>query len=252
MKACRWLYSLVALVATGAAAADEGTSLTLLTEENPPYNFVGAKTGEIEGSAVEIVAALMAGADISYSLKLLPWNRAFRETVASTDTCLFVVNRTPEREDLFQWVGPLIGGGWAIYRRPGSTIRIESLADLKGHTIAGKMGSASVDTLEREAGVEVVRTGKDERAARMLYHGRADLWVSGVIDAPAATRAIGLPPPELALLWKPADLSLACNISTSPALIAKLNAVNRTLDELRKKALAQHTAGLALPRKKRP
>jgi polar amino acid transport system substrate-binding protein len=240
-------FLLVAMIVAASVAAFAEPELKLITEENPPYNFINTETGIIEGSAVEIVEALMKGAAVDYSLTLMPWNRAFRETRANPGTCLFVVNRTPEREPLFDWVGPLIAGGWAIYRRPGSTIRIESLEDLKGHTIAGKMGSASVDTLENETGITVTRTSKDELAARMLFHGRADLWVSGVVDAPAATRAIGMPPPELALLWKPADLSLACGRGTDPALIEKLNAVNRTLDELRKKVIAHHLEGLTLP-----
>jgi len=240
-------FMLVAMMFAAPAGALAEPDLKLITEENPPYNFQNPENGAIEGSAVEIVQALMKGAGVDYSLTLMPWNRAFRETRANAGTCLFVVNRTPERETLFDWVGPLIHGGWAIYRRPGSDIIINSLADLKGHTIAGKMGSASVDTLENEAGITVTRTSKDELAARMLFHGRADLWVSGVVDAPAATRAIGMPPPELALLWKPADLSLACGRGTDPALVEKLNAVNRTLDELRKKVIAHHLEGLSLP-----
>jgi polar amino acid transport system substrate-binding protein len=240
-------FMLVAMMLAAPVAALAEPDLKLITEENPPYNFQNPENGAIEGSAVEIVQALMKGAGVDYSLTLMPWNRAFRETRANAGTCLFVVNRTPERETLFDWVGPLIHGGWAIYRRPGSDIVINSLADLKGHTIAGKMGSASVDTLENEAGITVTRTSKDELAARMLFHGRADLWVSGVVDAPAATRAIGMPPPELALLWKPADLSLACGRGTDPALVEKLNAVNRTLDELRKKVIAHHLEGLSLP-----
>ena len=241
---CSALLLALFLLPSAAGAEPE---LKLLTEENPPYSFLDEDSGTIKGSAVEIVSALMHDAGVGYSLTLLPWNRAFRETRDAPGTCLFVVNRTPEREPLFEWVGPLINGGWAIYRRPGSDIVINSLADIKGHTIAGKMGSASVDTLEAEAGVTVTRTSKDEMAARMLFHGRADLWVSGVVDAPSAARAIGVPPPELALLWKPADLSLACGIGTDPALIEKLNAVNETLDELRKQVIAHHLEGLQLP-----
>ena len=232
--------------AAAGTEAEGAPTLRLLTEENPPYNFRDTGTGTIRGSAVEIVGALMEGAGVKYSLTLLPWNRAFREVQESAGTCLFVVNRTPEREGLFEWVGPLITGGWALYRRPGSGIMLDSLADLEGQTVVGKMGSAGAATLEAETGLTITRATSDEQAARMLYHGRAHFWISGVVDAPAAARAIGMPPPELALLWKPADLSLACGPGTDPALIAKLNAVNRTLDDLRKRAIAHHLEGLGL------
>ncbi|WP_417464902.1 substrate-binding periplasmic protein [Kordiimonas sp.] len=223
MKYCG-LFGVILSLITGEAEAY--SDLVLLTEENPPYNFAHPETGKLQGTAIDIVEVMMQDASITYTLTLMPWNRAYRETMATANTCLFVVNRTPEREPLFDWVGPLINGGWAIFRRPGSGLQINSLDDLQGHTIAGKMGSASVDTLERDANVSVVRTSKDETAARMLFHGRAELWITGMIDGPEAAKAVGLPQPELALLWKRADLSMACGKGTDPVIIAKLNKLN--------------------------
>ncbi|TNE66664.1 MAG: ABC transporter substrate-binding protein [Alphaproteobacteria bacterium] len=214
--------------------------LRLLTEENPPYNFRQPDGGAIGGSAVEVVKELMRQAGVDYSLNMLPSARAYREAQENAGTCVFVINRTDEREPFFDWVGPIIEGGWAIYRRPGSDLVINDISDLRNYVVAGKKGSASVTSLEVAAGIKVITTMNDELAARMLYHGRADLWISGVLDGPIAARAISMPAPELALLWKKADLSLACGKGTDTALIADLNRVNRTLDDLRKKSLAQY------------
>ncbi len=200
--------------------------LTLLTEENHPYSLTNASTGKIEGITVDMVANLMQSTNIEFSLSSLPWQRAFRKAQIDSNTCAFPANRTPEREELFQWVGPLHLGGWAIYKRPGSDINIENTEDILAYTITGKMGSPSVDSVENATGVEVIKAGNDETAARLLYHGRADLWVSGVLDGPYAARKAGLPTPELALLWRPADLSLACSKNTDPSLIKRLNQAN--------------------------
>ncbi|MCJ9429577.1 substrate-binding periplasmic protein [Kordiimonas marina] len=226
------------------SAGETNPHLSLLTEQNPPYNFRDPKSDQIEGSAVEIVKELMRRANVDYSLTLMPTARAYRAAKETPNTCAFVINRTKTREATFKWVGPLIEGGWALYRRPGSSIVIHDLDDLKPYVVAGKLGSASVKSLERSAHIKVLATINDDLAAKMLYHGRADLWISGVSNAPAAARDIGVPPPELALLWKKADLSLACSRKTDPALIADLNRINQTLDDLRKKALAAYSQGL--------
>ncbi len=241
MLRLRWISLLVSLLFTShAAVADEEATIHLLTEENPPYSYTDPETNEIAGTGVTIVQELMAQAGISYTLHSLPWQRAYRRAQSNENTCVFMTNRTSAREPLFQWVGPLLEGGWAVFKRPDSSLSIETPNDLQRFTVVGKSGSASVDDIEAQASIKVTRTVNDESAAKMLFHGRADFWVSGVIDAPLAAKAANLPVPSLALLWKKADLSMACSKSTDPAIVDKLNTVNRSLDALRKSILARH------------
>ncbi|NVJ96580.1 MAG: ABC transporter substrate-binding protein [Alphaproteobacteria bacterium] len=233
-----------ALGFSGMTSAEE-TSLTLLTEENPPYSYQDIESGDLKGTGVSLVKELMRRSNTKFTLTLLPWKRAFREAQENENTCVFVVNRTPAREPLFSWVGPLFEGGWAVYKRPDSEITIQTPADMKPYNVVGKSGSASVDEIEKAAGIKIIRTGKDELAAKMLYYGRADLWVSGVVDGPLGAKAAGLPAPALALLWKKANLSLACSRQTNTALIEQLNKINQSLDELRKEVLALHSSALS-------
>lgn len=230
----RWSMALLICLMTFTTlpvwAADK---LVLLTEENPPYNYTHPESGEAVGSAVTIVKELMKRAGTDYSLKVLPWRRAFRQARQQPNTCIFVTNRIPERETQFQWVGPLIEGGWAVFRRPGSTLEIVTLKDLRSYVVTGVGGSAPVASLEKTVGINVLAAGSDELAAQMLYRGRADFWMSGFIDAPLAAKASGLPAPELVFLWRKADLSLACSKRTPSELVARLNAINATMAALR-------------------
>ncbi|MEX0298755.1 MAG: substrate-binding periplasmic protein [Kordiimonas sp.] len=227
--------------APGIYAQDTPPHLTLLTEENHPYSLSNVSTGRIEGITVDIVSDLMENTNIEFTLSILPWQRTFRRAQTDKNTCAFPTNRTAEREKLFQWVGPLHKGGWAIYKRPGSEIDIQSAEDILAYTVTGKMGSPSVDSVENATGVTVVRAGNDETAARLLFHGRADLWVSGVMDGPYAAEKAGLPAPELALLWRPAELSLACSKNTDPSLIKLLNQANTLRLEQMKEIMVDST-----------
>lgn len=230
----RWSMALLICLMTFTRSPVWATDeLILLTEENPPYNYTDPVSGEAVGSAVTIVKELMKRSGTNYSLKVLPWRRAFRQARQRPNTCIFVINRIPERETQFQWVGPLIEGGWALFRRPGSSLEIASLSDLRSYVVTGVGGSAPVTSLEKAAGIEVLAAGSDELAAQMLYRGRADFWMSGFIDAPLAAKASGLPAPELVFLWRKADLSLACSKTTSPELVARLDAINATMAALR-------------------
>ncbi|SDD93715.1 polar amino acid transport system substrate-binding protein [Kordiimonas lacus] len=236
-----WMVLVFASCAVPVSAADDAeTTLHLLTEENHPYSYTDTSSGEVTGTGVGIVREIMAQSGVSYSIQSLPWQRAYRRAQSNANTCVFITNRTPAREPLFQWVGPLLEGGWAVFKRPDSTAMIDTPKDLQRYTVVGKSGSASVDDIEEQAGIKVTRTVNDETAAKMLFHGRADFWVSGVIDAPLAAKAANLPAPALALLWKKADLSMACSKATDPDLIARLNAINSSLDALRKSILARH------------
>lgn len=224
------LASLLFLILAATSSATGETAeryLTLLTEENHPHSVQNLETGEIEGIAVDIALSLMAAAKINYSLTMLPWNRAFRRAQTEKNTCVFATNRTPEREHLFQWISPTHVGGWALYQRPDSKFSIENIDDIKALAIVGRNKSPATDKLELALKSKILRTESNEDAARLLYRGRADLWISGVFDGPASTQKAGLPDPKLVLHWMPATFGIACSHATDTILIEALNAANK-------------------------
>jgi polar amino acid transport system substrate-binding protein len=201
--------------------------IKLLTENNPPHSFVNPETGSIEGTSINIVKGLMHDVGLKYTLKLLPWNRAFRRAQAEKDVCVFPTNRTPNREQMFQWVSPTQVGGWAIYQRPDTDFHITQLEDIRPFTVVGKMGSPAAREIEDTIGKAIIRAANDEAAALLLYRGRADLWVAGTYNATNAAVSAGLPEPKITFSWKPALFGLACSLSTDKRLITLLNAANQ-------------------------
>jgi len=219
---------------TDVAEAGE-TVLTLLTEQNAPYNFINPKTGSLEGSSVVLVRELMKQASVPYTLKLLPWRRAYRQAMNRANTCVFVANRTPDREDLFQWVGPVTAseGGWVFYKRPDSDIQINSIEDVKKHVVVGRGGSAPVNEFRKLEGAEVLASLTGKGAVELLYFGRADLWLVGAQDGPVTARLAGVPEPVPAFSWFDFELYMACHKEVNPELIEKLNHINTSLLQLR-------------------
>jgi len=221
----------------------DSVALMLLTEQNEPYNYLNPKTGMLDGSGVILLRKIMKLAGVPYSMRLLPWRRAYRQAMNAANTCVFVTNRTPSREALFQWVGPVTEskGGWVFYKRPESDIVINSIEDVMRYIVVGRIGSAPLAEFKKQTGAKILESPTGEGAVELLFHGRADLWLSGAQDGPITAKLAGMPSPKHAFGWRDYGLYLACQKNMNPALVKRLNEINETLRDLRislsKKAL---------------
>src|SRR4051812_46811506 len=96
-----------AMLAFGSAAsqAQPAPRLYLTTEAAAPHSMLEGK--RVVGIGADTVREIMERANIEHTIELLPWKRAYTAAVERSDTCVFSTTRTPEREPLFKWVGPI-------------------------------------------------------------------------------------------------------------------------------------------------
>ena len=85
-----------------------------MTEDYPPFNMQG-EGGKIVGLSTEVVEELFKRAGVEYKLTLMPWKRAYEDTLGTPNTALYSTTRTPEREALFKWVGPLVNNQLGVF-----------------------------------------------------------------------------------------------------------------------------------------
>ena len=91
-----------------SANCEQLDGLSFLTEQYPPYNY--EHDSEIKGIAVDILRAIQKRSSTpskDVSIKVQPWPRAYRTTLIKPATVLFSTTRTPLREEIFQWAGPI-------------------------------------------------------------------------------------------------------------------------------------------------
>jgi polar amino acid transport system substrate-binding protein len=81
------------------------TTLTLVTENLPPYQMLEA--GKITGFATEIITQVMKEANFNYQIKIYPWSRSYNYAQKKQNTCIYSIARIAERENLFQWTQPI-------------------------------------------------------------------------------------------------------------------------------------------------
>ena len=83
--------------------------LQLFTEVAPPFNYYSGSIvdPDIQGSSVDIVDAIQSRNDYASSVKIAGWTDAYTTVQYLPNSALFTTARTAEREELFQWVGPI-------------------------------------------------------------------------------------------------------------------------------------------------
>lgn len=209
-----------------AAVADE--KLYIFTENYPPYNASTTGQGfahneeDITGICTAMVKAMMANVDYEYIMKVRAWSRAYEWVQGRENHALFCTARTEEREDEFQWVGPLAPIKWTLFAAPDSNISLSSLDDARQYQIAGYKGDVMSDYLVSE-GFNVTMSVAGDQNPRRLTLGQADLWVTDGLVGPLVAEEehdiTGLKP---VLVFRETPMYLAVSNQTDPAIAKDL------------------------------
>ncbi|MDD1723687.1 MAG: transporter substrate-binding domain-containing protein, partial [Methanospirillum sp.] len=110
-------------------------SLQYLTEEVAPFNYLD--NGTPSGIAVDLLYAISGetGENITPdAIRFVPWTEGYNKVLTTPGYVLFSAERTPGREDLFSWAGPIYTYNWAFFASNGSNISINTTDDLKPYT----------------------------------------------------------------------------------------------------------------------
>ncbi len=232
----------MAAVFLALAGAVPAATLTLLTEENPPFNY--SQDGKLTGMVTELVLETARRANVPVTVEVLPWSRAYTRAQAEKNTCLFATARLENRERLFIWIGPFANNLWAVYGKANFAGTVKAISDLKPYRIGGVAGDAKADYL-RENGVSNIRQAVEDRAnpPRLFLSpdnlDYIDLWVAGYFGARGVAREAKVGDIKRVFILREIPLFLACSPQTAPATI---KALNEALEAIRAEGLPARAA----------
>lgn len=217
------MLTVLALASAGPLAA----TLTITTEHSPPSSM--QQGDQIVGRETDKVRAILAASAIDYTIAMLPWKRAYYLALAQPGTCVYSTSRTPEREKLLKWVGPIERGEWILYARADHRFKLKTLEDARLLRIGSYNGDVRDEYL-RSRGFLVDSAQTDAANPKKLLAKRIDLWAVGVRTgtAPLAQfeEASQIVP---VLTFNQIKVYLACNLSVPDRLIDTMNAALVTL-----------------------
>jgi len=210
---------------TGSSSGADLSSLTYVTEDYPPYNYM--ENGSATGIAVDILKEVAADAGTPISsgqIRMMKWEEAYNTALSTPNTVLFAIARLPEREKDFKWAGPFATQKMVLFALKSSNITIKGPEDLKNYTIGVVTNDAAIGEL-KTLGVPQKNMLADPNPATIidsLQNGKIDLWCygleAGMISARKTTGSSSFIEPVYTL--DSYDLYYAFNRNTPDQVVA--------------------------------
>lgn len=195
--------------------------VTLLTEEYPPFNYLD-ETGKLRGIGAEVVQAMAARLGYAKRIEVMAWKRALQQIDTESNIGVFSMTRTPQREDLYRWVGPLVPTNAGIFQLVDTPNLARSLDDLRHSGLIGVQAGGADETALRSYGFENLEPLHNPRVGvQMLAAGRISMIVSSDIELFEQLRNSPLERDDLEMVYafSSGDLYLAFLKTTPDAVI---------------------------------
>ncbi len=158
------------------AGSEKHTSFRILTEEFPPYNFT--EGGEIRGISTEIVREILGKMNYQDNIEVMTWSDGYNLLQNEDNIILFSTTKSPVRENLFKWVGPLVPNNTAFFARKGADLSISGMDDARKVKNIGVYKDDFGELLLKEKGFTNLDSVKDNKLnVKKLVHGDIDLWI---------------------------------------------------------------------------
>ena len=160
----------------------EAQSYRVVTEEWAPYNY--QQGNQLTGMTTEIVRAIMALTGDNFEVVMLPSMRTTRALDQQPKTIMYSLFRTPEREHLYKWVGPIVEESIYPYQLGNTQSPVNTLDQLRhaprittrqAGLIPDMLQSRGFDNLDKSA-------SENLQLYSMLLAGRTGIIVG---DTPA-------------------------------------------------------------------
>lgn len=211
--------------------ADALSRMTFLTEEYPPFNTGVNRT--IEGIAPEMLRAATEQLNATLrpdQLRLGTWADGYRAALESNHSVVFSTARTPEREELFRWAGPI---GRLQYVVLVDRDHAPANGDLPGLRIVTIRDDVSVSLL-RQAGVPETSIRLESGPAAMVEavrNGSATALAYPLLPARSLLSRYGVDPKrfEVAKTLGEEEMFFAFHRNTSPVVVEAFNSTINAL-----------------------
>lgn len=238
MKHIGCIVIMLSLLA-GIVSAQE---ITVVTEEMIPFNYT--ENGEAIGLSTEVVKATLDKAGLKAAIKFYPWARAYLMVSEQPNVLIYSMARTPNREELFKWIGPIASMKEVLFKLGKRTdIAIQSLDDAKKYKIGVVRDSGPHQVFLKngfEEGKQLEVVARGELNMKKLLQGKIDLFAQLEWVAAIEMKKAGLPFNELEVAFTVAqfDLYMAFSKQTPDDVVDR---VKKAFEELKAGGFLQTT-----------
>lgn len=219
--ATRAFLSLIGLALAGPMAY----ALTLVTEENPPFNYT--EQGKVVGLSTEIVTELGKRSGIPLQIKSMPWEQAYIAAQRDKETCVYSTARLDNRERLFFWIGPIAINQWVLIGKNDFAGTVKKVEDARKYRVGVVAKDAKIEFLMSKGVTDLREVPEDGLVPPRLILARdnpdrLDLWATSAYGARRTAARANVKDIKVILNLERVPLFIACGRNTSPETVRAL------------------------------
>lgn len=211
--------------------------INFVTEHLPPFQMIENET--VTGFATDIIMTALLQSSFTYDIKVYPWTRSYNMALNKSNTCIYSIARTAEREKLFKWVNPIAERNSSLIGLKKNNLKISSIEDAKEYRVAVIRDDVTHQLLlahgfTEEKNLYVVN---NTYSLLKLFTQRKgiDLIMLDAYTIKHRAKYNKIDPNIFEVVYKlnrkPLDYYLACSIQTSDSIVEKLRSILIRLKE---------------------
>lgn len=208
-------------------------TLAIYCEEDRPLQFFDQE-GKLTGLTIDVVQEIQKRVGNHDPIQVVPWARGLDKIDNNPNTLLFSMARTPERENAYQWIGPIMANIYGLYAKADSTLQIHNLDEAKKISLIGVYRDDIRDqTLTRLGFTNLDRASSNISSFKKLMMGRIPVYTDSQLGVESLAAASGFKASDVKLIFElfKSELYIAASKTTSPVLVEKWN---RALDDMKR------------------
>jgi len=141
--------------------------------------FIYTYNGELKGQSTQIVQALLNNLGIQSEIRIYPWARAYHLALKQQNTLIYLIERLPENENKFKWVGTITPIDSHVYRlKSRADIAIKKTSDLNSYTVGVIRQSGAQLYLQMRGIKKLEEVSSIGQNIKKLVLGRIDVLVA--------------------------------------------------------------------------
>lgn len=207
--------------------------LSLFCEEDKPLQHYNGQ-GKLTGFTIEIVEEIQKRIGSNSPIQVVPWARGIEMLNNNSNTLLFTMARTPERDSLYQWIGPISSISYGLYAKVDTDVKINSLDDARKVGLIGVYRNDIRDqTLTRLGFTNLDRANSNISSFKKLMVGRIAVYADSKMGVASLAKSAGYQLSDVKMVFHLFDsqLYIAVSKDTNKNIVSRWN---ETLDEMKK------------------
>lgn len=214
------------------SCSKKNVELTILTENYPPLSY--EENGVVTGYGAEVVAAIQKELKTNATPVIMSWDEAYNRALNEENVVLFTMEKTPERELQFNFIGPLGANTayfYALASNPIELANLEAAAKVKAVTTTTKWFTEQF--LKERGFNNLVSKADPIDNLKMVMNKEADLGVFTDVTFPQLCKEAGVAPDSLkpVLQLMQSEYYIAISKATDPKIVQAWEKAFATLQQ---------------------